>query len=57
MGPQVCKACKHNKAPEAFALLRPGKLDHVCRGCKAIQKAAKQIAAKQPNTNQGALIQ
>lgn len=53
MGPKVCKSCKHNKEPKDFALLRPGKLDKTCRACKQIQKAAKLIAKKQPNPNQG----
>lgn len=57
MSPQICNACKQNKLPEEYALLRPGKLDGTCRACKQIQKGAKAIAAKQTNSNQGALIQ
>jgi hypothetical protein len=55
MGPQVCKTCKRNKEPQAFALLRPGKLDSTCRDCKQIQKGAKAIATKQTNPDQKAL--
>lgn len=56
MGPQVCNTCKINKEPSQFALLRPGKLDGTCRACKEVQKGAKAISAKQPNTNQEKLI-